>query len=335
MPYNKCEQLEDGRKIYSYTISDGFGCTATILNYGAVVQSLKIPLNNTEAIDVVLGYDTAQKYVENSYYMGCVVGRVSGRIANCTAKIDGIEYTLSNNSGGIHLHGGCEGFNTRLFEVVEHRTNSIVLEYFSKDGESGYPGDLKFSVQYTLENSSLIVKYSAISTKSTFILPTQHSYFSLGGCDIYSHRLQVDADSIYELDTTFLRTGKLLPVKNTPFDLKNGAELGTVLNSRHEQLSIASGIDHSFVLNGEGMRQCATLSCEDLAMDCFTDMSVLHIYSSNFLEEHEGKVFQKYNRHSAVCLEFQDTLLDIDGELPYLNVGEEYAKTVVYKFRRI
>ncbi len=323
------DYLADGRAVYSCNISDGMGSNATILTYGAVVQSLEI-FTEAGTRQVVLGYDSAQQYLEKPYYMGCVVGRVAGRIADAKLKLEGKVYPLSDNSNGVHLHGGADGFNTKCFDIVKQTSSSVALEYLSPAGESGYPGDLSFRVEYRLENCSLIVKYSAVSTNSTVISPTQHSYFLLGGRDIQEHLLKINSDSIYELDDRYLRTGKILSVQNTPFDFRKGKSVGEALASQHPQLDLTGGLDHSFVLpssKGE-LYRAATLSYGELAMDCITNMSVLHLYSSNFLDTHRGRGGAVYSKYSGLCLECQDTAHT-------LNSKEQYNREVIYRFYKL
>jgi aldose 1-epimerase len=190
--------LPDGKEVSLFSLSNHQGCTAEILNYGGIIRSLNVPDQHGKLIDVVLGFQFLEDYVADQTYMGALVGRYANRIANGSFELEGERFQVSVNNGKNFLHGGFNGFNKKLWEVVGHTSNSLQLRYVSPDGEEGFPGNLTVTVTYTLtEKNELKMEYQAITNKSTHINLTQHSYFNLSPLSdetIANHLLQLHSD---------------------------------------------------------------------------------------------------------------------------------------------
>ncbi|HWI68621.1 MAG TPA: aldose epimerase family protein, partial [Nitrospiraceae bacterium] len=172
----------DGRPITLYTLTNAHGVEVRAMNYGGIIVSLRVPDRKGQLADIVLGHDKAEGYMPNPPYLGAIVGRYANRIANGTFTLDGKTYTLPKNDGPNTLHGGL----TRTFDKVPWEgeplkgKNSVAFTYLSKDGEEGFPGNLKVKVTYTLKDSDeLVVDYEATTDKATPINVSQHSYFNL------------------------------------------------------------------------------------------------------------------------------------------------------------
>src|SRR4051794_27433258 len=176
-PFGK---MPDGTPVEIFTLSDGT-VEARIMNFGAIIVSLKTPDRNGKTADIVLGFDTAEEYIANSHnFYGAVIGRYANRIAHGSFTLDGKKYSLPINNNGNTLHGGPNGFYNVLWKAQEV-TNGVEFTYFSKDGEEGFPGNLTAKVKYTLDNGALRIEYSATTDKPTVVNLTQHSYFNLAG----------------------------------------------------------------------------------------------------------------------------------------------------------
>ncbi|MTI31250.1 aldose epimerase family protein [Xanthovirga aplysinae] len=340
-------KLQDGRETLLYTLSNKQGMEVKISNYGGVIVSIKVKAKNGDFKDVVLGYDSVSGYEKDNYFIGTLVGRFANRIAKGKFTLNGKSYTLAQNNGENHLHGGPGGFHRALWETEAFQSDEgkgLKLSYFSKDGEEGYPGNLKIAVSYFLaEDNSLSVTYWATSDQPTVINFTQHSYFNLSGDPqnkILNHQLMINADSFLPTDSTAIPTGERRNVKGTSFDFLNPQTVGSRIEHDDEQLKIGSGYDHCWVLNKEGneLSLAATL-CEPESgcfMEVFTTEPGVQFYAGNFLDDAMiGKKGQVCGKRSALCLEtqhFPDSPNRPDFPSVVLNPEKEFKSTTIFKF---
>src|SRR5215472_14837210 len=242
------------RPIILYTLKNSHGVEVRAMNYGGIIQSVRVPDREGKFADVVLGHDTAEGYIPNPPYIGAIVGRYANRIANGTFTLDGKTYNLPKNDGPNTLHGGV----TRTFDKVVWDgeplpgKNGVGFSYLSKDGEEGFPGNVKVTVTYTLtDGNALIIDYQAATDKLTPINVSQHSYFNLkgeGNGDILDHEIMINADRFTPVDKNLIPTGELRPVKGTPFDFTTSTKIGARIEDNYEQLTLGHGYDHNFVL---------------------------------------------------------------------------------------
>src|SRR5713226_7656479 len=249
---------QDGRPITLYTLTNSHGLEVRTMNYGAIITSIRVPDRKGQLDDIVLGHETLEGYTPNPPYLGAVVGRYSNRKANGTFTLDGKTYTLPKNDGPNTLHGGVK----RTFDKVVwddealKGKNGVAFSYLSKDGEEGFPGNLKLKVTYTLTDSNeLVINYEATTDKATPINVSQHSYFNLAGegtGDILGHELMLNADRFTPVDKNLIPTGELRPVKGTPLDFTTPTRIGARLDENYEQLVLGKGYDHNFVINHQG-----------------------------------------------------------------------------------
>ena len=288
-----------------------------VLDYGAIVQALHVPDRHGRLVDVVLGYDDLSSYEHDPFYLGAAIGRYASRIRGATFVLEGKRCQLSTNDGPHHLHGGVRGFGkvrwrARPFEGTE--MVGVTLEYTSGDGEEGYPGNLDVHITYGVSGSNVFtVEYRATSDRPTPVNLTQHSYFNLAGegsGDVLGHELMIDADSFTQIDASLLPTGTVASVTGTPLDFRLTKQIGADLGADHEQLRVARGYDHNFVLN----RASAAVSpaarvfdpASGLEMEVFTTEPGIQLYSGNFLDTvRPGKRGHRYDRHAGFCLETQ------------------------------
>jgi len=245
----------EGRPITLYTLTNSHGVEVRAMNYGGIIVSIRVPDRKGKMADIVLGHDTAEGYMPNPPYLGAIVGRYANRIANGTFTLDGKTYTLAKNDGPNTLHGG----TTRTFDKVMWDGEplkdkaSVAFTYLSKDGEEGFPGNLKIKVTYTLNDANeLTVDYEATTDKATPINVSQHSYFNLAGegnGDILNHEIMINADRFTPVDKNLIPTGELRPVKGTPFDFTTSTKIGARIDDSYDQMVLGHGYDHNFVIN--------------------------------------------------------------------------------------
>ena len=344
---SKFGKTADGAEIYQYTLSNSNNMTVKIINYGGIVRSILVPDKYGNVGDVVLGFDSLSSYETKSPYFGALIGRYGNRIAKGKFTLDGKEYQLPTNDGPNSLHGGFKGFDKRVWEAKEIMgadSVGLVLTYLSKDGEQGYPGNLKATVEYSLNNNNeLRIDYHATTDKKTIVNLTHHSYFNLkddGKSDIYSQLLKINADYYTPIDSTLIPTGEIAPVKNTPFDFTNFTPIGARIHDDNQQLKYAGGYDHNFVLRGNNgeMKMAAEVKDDSTGrtLEVWTDQPGLQFYSGNFLNGTlVGKYGIKYVHRSAFCLESQhypDSPNEPKFPSTVLEPGQKYQTTTIYKF---
>ena len=340
-------KLSTGENIDLYTLRNANGVEATITNYGGIVVSLKVPDRNGKFDDVVLGFSDLESYTKPGPYFGALIGRYGNRIAKGRFTLNGVEYKLATNNGENHLHGGIKGFDkvvwTGRAEMKNKAGSSVHLTYLSKDGEEGYPGNLRVTVVYTLTNKNeLKIDYSATTDKDTVTNLTHHSYFNLRGeGDILQHEVKINADRFVPIDTGSIPIGELRKVAGTPFDFLKSTAIGARIDQADEQLKNGNGYDHTFVINGRpGTLRLAATAYEPSTgrtMDVWTTEPGMQFYTGNFLDGLTGKSGKPYPRRSGFCFETQhypDSPNQPSFPTTKLRRGATYRSTTIYRFGR-
>lgn len=332
-----------GEKVVLYTLDNGKGLSAEIMNYGGIIKNLYVTDKNGVKTDVVLGRETLEDYLTNDGYLGALIGRHANRISNGKFELNGKEFCVGINEGHNSLHGGVIGFDKKVWNVKEENSSepSIELSIVSPDGEEGFPGNLSVTVTYTLtENNGLKINYKAVSDADTVVNLTNHAYFNLAGHDsgvIDSQLLQINADFYTPNDNECMPTGEVLSVVNTPFDFRLAKEIGKDINSDFDQIEMFGGYDHNFVIAGRGFRKAATAVCTEngITMEVYTDKPAMQLYTSNGLNEGLYKNKVRYNIHQGFCLEtqfFPNAMAFSHYPSPILKKGDEYNFTTEYRF---
>ena len=329
--------VADDRAVSLFTLTNERGFEVSITNYGGAVVSLQAPDRKGTYGDVVLGFDKLADYVRNQLYFGGLIGRYANRIARGRFSLDGVEYQLSQNDGPNHLHGGVRGFNKRVWEVIDPLADAgrtLTLQYLSRDGEEGYPGNLRARVTYTLAANELRIDYEAMADRDTVVNLTNHSYFNLAGRgDILNHELTLHADAFTPVTEDLIPTGEIRAVASTPWDFTQGKAVG-------KDLAAAGGYDHNFVLNDyDGSLRTAVRLYERVSgrvLEILTTQPGVQFYSGNFLDGTlTGKGGMVYNKYAALCLEpqhFPDSPNHPNFPSTVLRPGELYRQVSVYRF---
>ncbi len=335
----------DGKATNLYILKNG-NMQVAITNYGARIVSIVVPDKQGKPTDVAVGYDAIKPYTEGGdTYFGAIVGRYGNRIAKGKFKLDGKEYTLATNNGPNSLHGGNKGFSREVWNVQQHTDSTLVLNYISKDGEEGYPGNLNVTVTYSLlGKNQLKINYEATTDKNTVLNLTNHCYFNLNGQGsgtILNHRVMINADNITPVDSTLIPTGKLEPVAKTPFDFLNAKPIAAgASDTSNQQIKFGHGYDHNFVLNTKG--NINTKAAEVVAdksgivMDVYTTQPGLQFYIGNFMDgSHTIKDGKKDDYRTAFCMETQhypDSPNHPDFPTTELKPGEKFQSATIYAF---
>lgn len=328
----------DGKKVQLFTLTNKNGVTVDITNYGGIVTSWVTPDKNGNKSSVVVGLANLQEYQKEPPYFGALIGRYGNRIASGKFTLDGKTYTLATNNGKNHLHGGKKGFDKVVWDATPgaEGSPSLTLSYLSKDGEEGYPGNLKVTVVYTLtDEDALNIEYTAETDKATPVNLTNHSYFNLtgdAGNSILNHTLMIDADGYTPVDDGLIPTGEIKAVAGTPFDFKTPTAIGARIDQ------VKGGYDHNFVLNRKdsSLALVAVLadSVSGRKLEVFTTEPGLQFYSGNFLDGTFSSNGKPVQLHNALCLEtqhFPDSPNKPRFPSTILKPGEKYHTVTKYR----
>ncbi|MBN2314634.1 MAG: galactose mutarotase [Sedimentisphaerales bacterium] len=338
-------QTPDSKQVDLYTLVNANGMTAKITNYGAILVSLEVPDRDGHMVDIALGYDNLNDYIERGNFFGATVGRYANRIGGAKFTLDGVEYKLAANNGPNHLHGGKKGFDKVVWRVEDTKEEDdqlvVKLTYISEDGEEGYPGNLACCVTYTLTNANdLRIDYEAETDKTTVVNLTNHSYFNLTGQgtgNILDHVVMINADKYTVFDEGLIPTGEIRSVEGTPLDFTSPTSIGARIGQ------VGSGYDQNYILSkGSAGAGSLTLCARVLEptsgriMEVHTTEPGVQFYTGNFLNNtiigKDGKV---YNKHYGFCLETQhypDSPNKPDFPTTVLKPGQKFTSTTVYSF---
>lgn len=346
MAINKqfCSTHSSGKEIFEFNLTNSRNTEVVITNYGAIISAFKVRNEVGSVNDIVLGFEnaegyTAENYISNYPWMGCAVGRNGNRIKNAEFEIDGKKYSVSKNIGRNQLHGGFEGFDKKVWELVnmgESPVTFLELKYISPDGEEGYPGTLEVTVRFELtEENELSYQYTAISDKPTVINLTHHGYFNLnnGKGTIHNYELKIYGSYVLDQDDDLVTTGTLTKVKNTEFDFHNFTRIG-------DRLAQVSEYDKSYVADKNDGESALSLMAEVrspesmLLLQVYSTEPVVHFYTGKWLPALKGKNGTNYGSFSGFCLETQVHPNAIN--IPHfpntiLRPGEVYSSKTIYK----
>ena len=334
----------DGKKTDLYILRNKNNMEVCITNFGGRIVSVMVPDKDGQMRDVVLGFDSIQDYISKPSDFGASIGRYANRINQGKFTLDGVEYQLPRNNYGHCLHGGPQGFQYRVYDAVQLNPQELQLTYVAKDGEEGFPGNITCKVLMKLTDDNAIdIQYEAETDKPTIINMTNHSYFNLDG-DAGSnaeHLLTIDADYYTPVDSTFMTTGEIVPVEDTPMDFRTPMPVGERINDfDFVQLKNGNGYDHNWVLNAKGdiNRRAASLKSQKtgIVLDVYTNEPGVQVYAGNFLDGSlTGKKGITYNQRASVCLETQkypDTPNKPEWPSAVLRPGEKYMSQCIFKF---
>ena len=338
-------QMEvNGKKTDLYTLRNKNNMEVCITNFGGRIVSVMVPDKDGQMRDVVLGFDSIQDYVSKPSDFGASIGRYANRINQGKFTLDGTEYQLPQNNYGHCLHGGPQGFQYRVFDAELLNPQELQLTYRAEDGEEGFPGNITCKVLMKLTDDNAIdIQYEAETDKPTIVNMTNHSYFNLDG-DAGSNAenlLTIDADYYTPVDSTFMTTGEIVPVEDTPMDFRTPMPVGERINDfDFVQLKNGNGYDHNWVLNAKGdiNRRAASLKSQKtgIVLDVYTNEPGVQVYAGNFLDGSlTGKKGITYNQRASVCLETQkypDTPNKPEWPSAVLRPGEKYMSQCIFKF---
>ncbi|MDX2415699.1 MAG: aldose epimerase family protein [Bacteroidales bacterium] len=335
----------DGKEVVLITLTNNYGNTVKITNYGATVVWIEVPDRDGNMENVTFGYETLDGYLNGDPYFGSIVGRYANRIAKGKFVIDDVEYNLAINNGVNTLHGGPGGWHSVVWDYafIEKEGDIPVLRfsYNSPDMEEGYPGNMIAEVEYSWnDNNELHINYNCITDKKTVLNITNHAYFNLKGAgngDILDHQMQIMATEFTPVDQDLIPIGKNILVEGTPFDFREPHKVGERIEEEYEQLILGKGYDHNFVLdNAEEVDALVYEETTGRLMEMMTDQPGVQFYCGNFLDGTQtGHGSKVYNHRGGLCLETQhypDSPNQVNFPSTIVEPGKPFKSRTVYRF---
>eukprot|EP00298_Acanthocystis_sp_HF-20_P006090 c16045_g1_i1.p1 GENE.c16045_g1_i1~~c16045_g1_i1.p1 ORF type:complete len:342 (-),score=156.12 c16045_g1_i1:33-1058(-) len=327
----------DGKTVHKFDLDNGKGITASVITYGGVLQSLKVPNRDGVSEEITVNYDNLADITTKSSYFGSTCGRVANRISGASFVLDGERHQLNPTNGTLTLHGGIKNWAKVVWEAKEIQGTEEVgveLSLVSPDKDEGFPGTVKITVLIKLNtNNEIIFDYTATTDKATPLNPTNHTYWNLSGnykSTIKTQKVQLFSDLYTPINQDLVPTGEVLSVQGTRFDLREPVLFGEKINEEN-------GIDHNFVIARQGKEVgelCEFGSLYDPEsgrhMRMFTTEIGVQVYTFNF-----GKDTFPYTKHNAVCFETQKFPNSINTpSFPscVLRPGQVYRQTTLHRF---
>lgn len=330
-----------GIQIPEVTLHNKNGVEVSILAYGATVRSVIVPTADGKRVDVCLGYDTIEEYMNNGGHFGGSIGRFANRIGGAAFDLDGIHYTLAPNTPPNHLHGGIHGWDTKIWSyTTDPEGNSVTFACKSADMEEGYPGEVQAEAKFTVtEDNRMVIEYSAVTDKATPINMTNHWYFNMNGHasgDVLGHSLQLLAESMTETDPGLVPTGKINSVEGTVYDFRNEKVIGK--DFAVVRPLDTKGYDNNFILGTPGeFKKFAVLKGEKtgITMTGYTNMEAVQFYTGNNIHDIKGKAKAEYHDMSGMCLEphhYPNCVNIPEFPTAILRPGEKYYHHTEFQF---
>ena len=332
----------NGKPVKKYTLEKN-GLTVSVTDYGATILSVKTHDKYCVPVDVVLGYDTLKEYETNGGYLGASIGRVANRTSGSAFTYNGKEYKLFDNDNGNSLHGGKEGFDKKVWNSFVDG-ESVVMNYTSIDGEEGYFGTLNVTAKFFIdEEKGFHIVYNAVTDTESAVNLTNHTYFNLngqGGGSSCGHTMQIHSSCITAINEHLVPYGEFIDVEGTPFDFRTPTLIGRDVSEENEQLRIAGGYDHNFVLDEKvGMLAAETIGERSgIEMQTYTNQNGLQFYGGNFITPVSGKGGTRYDFREGFCLEAQAFPNALNVErfgAPVIREGEVYENEIIYRFSTV
>ena len=345
-PANFETMVDSVKPVKLYTLKNAAGMEVCVTNFGGRIVSIMVPDKNGEMKDVVLGFDNMEDYQNVPSDFGASIGRYANRINQGKIVVEGEEIQLPQNNFGHCLHGGPKGWQYQVYEANQIDDTKIALTMKSPDGDNNFPGNVTAVVTYTLtEDNAIDINYEATTDKTTVINMTNHSYFNLSGDPtqpVTDHILYVNADNYTPVDATYMTTGEITPVKDTPLDFTTPKVVGQDIDKfEFEQMKFGNGYDHNWVLNSKGdvnVLAAKLLSpTTGIFVEVYTNEPGIQVYSGNFLDgTAKGKKGITYTQRTGFCLETQKYPDSPNKQWAesnaYLAPGETYKSFCKYKF---
>lgn len=325
-------------EVRAVTLTGRDGLRVKLLSYGARLAELWVADRRGQMADIVLGHDSLSDWQEHGTYVGATCGRYANRIAKGRFTLDGREVRVDRNEGAQHLHGGAQGFDTKLWEIENHSASHATFTTTAADGEMGYPGALAVRATYRIdEGNRLWIEMEAATDAPTVINLVNHAYFNLAGQgsgDALGQHLRIAAKHYLPVDGTLIPTGEVRAIAGGPFDFSALRPIGQALPGE-------GGFDHNLCLSAplgrDGLRPCAEAvdPASGRRMQLSTSEVGVQFYTGAHFGGTPGKAGAVYPRFAGFALEtqaFPDSPNQPQFPPARLNPGQSYRHLMCFDF---
>jgi len=330
-----------------FTLSNQNGMSISVTNYGCTVTSIQTLDAQGDSADVVLGYESLDRYVAGSPFFGAIAGRYANRIKDGKYSLDGETFQLETNEPPTmqHLHGGTKGFDKYVWDyAVEEQEGAIYIHFsrISVDGESGYGGTLNVIHTIGLDSKNQVhYNFEASTDKPTVVNLVNHSYYNLAGHDsgsVDNHELTIYSDFYTPVAENMIPTGEVLAVKNTGLDFTHKT---TIADNKQ---NIKDGAyDHNFIINKKQSEGEYALAAElhdpisGRVMTVLTTQPAIQLYNGFKLSNKPwiARNGYKYEAFGGLCLEtqhFPDSPNNAHFPTTRLNENELFEQKTIHRF---
>ena len=336
-----------------YTLKNPEGSLVLeVSDFGGRLVRCWAPDRDGNLADVTLGWNTVEEYEKYGFSMGTLIGRYGNRIADGKFTLDGKEWQLPINETNpvprhCNLHGGPDGWDTKVWKVVEHSGARIVFELVSPDGDMGFPGTVTMRVVYSvLPENVWLIEYVATTDKPTVLNPTHHSYWNLAGESsgtVNDQLLKINADKYTQTDAGLIPT-KDAPVDGTGFDFRKARPIGSMADwmaAQPELKATDHWYDHNFVLNGK--KGVVKLACElsdpksGRVLEIFTTEPCMQMYGAQNMTtalpaKEKGKMLCPCAGVALETQHYPDSPNHPEFPTTVLRPGEMFSSMTLYTF---
>ncbi len=303
-------------EIDEITLENSSGMKVRFLTYGGIITSIEVPDNQGRFEDIVLSYSDYKDYLKYPGGFGSITGRASSE------KI---------------------GFDKQMFnwKINEYEDKIIVdLMRISTPIEEGFPGEVSVKISYALfEDNTFTIEYKGKPPEDSLLNMTNHIYFNLSGSfeeSIKYHELFIDADHYAEIAPSMAPTGRLIKVHDTPFDFRFMREIGEEMSTPDEQLRIAGGYNHAFLLrdnNGTKVRLAHRFTGRVMEVETDNQAVVVNTQNVSHGQRIGEELILEPNRSIAIIIkELLDCSNEAFNEFSILSRSEKYETKTKFNF---
>ncbi|MGN0902899.1 MAG: galactose-1-epimerase [Succinivibrio sp.] len=325
-------------------ISNANGMTVTVMDWGATIVSIKVPVEGEGKREVLLGVEP-ENWSTQSCFFNATIGRFANRIANNEFTIDSVRYKLTSKTQHC-LHGGDDGFDKRRFTLLNRSKSSLTYVLRSDDGDMGFPGNFELTVEFVLtDDNELSMHYIGRCDKKCWACITNHAYFNLNGhnSSVLNHLVWMDSDAFLPLDEGSIPTGEVRKVEGTAFDFRKEKTIGQDFR-KDPQMLAALGYDHPFLIRGDLNKPFIKVTSDDqkLSLEVLTDYPAFQMYTGNYINENGSEIKARddglvYKNQSALCIEPEfypncPNMPQFDSVNEMVTPEKPLDRSIVYRF---